>query len=77
MYVNINKLKGKLVEKGISVVQLAERMGINKATMYRKLENGGLGLSVKDANLIVEILGLTLQEAMEIFFAKKVALYAT
>ena len=73
MYVNINKLKGKLVEKGISVVQLAERMGINKATMYRKLENGGLGLSVKDANLIVEILGLTLQEAMEIFFAKKVA----
>lgn len=73
MYVNINKLKGKLVEKGLSVVQLAERMGINKATMYRKLENGGLGLSVKDANLIVEILGLTLQEAMEIFFAKKVA----
>lgn len=73
MYVNINKLKGKLVEKGFSVVQLAERMGINKATMYRKLENGGLGLSVKDANLIVEILGLTLQEAMEIFFAKKVA----
>jgi len=73
MYVNINKLKGKLVEKGLSVAQLAERMGINKATMYRKLENGGLGLSVKDANLIVEILSLSLQEAMEIFFAKKVA----
>ena len=73
MYVNIPKLKGKLTEMSMSVEELAEKMGINKATLYRKMANGGLGFSVKDANLIVEILQLTLDEAMAIFFARKVA----
>jgi len=73
MFVNVNKLKGKLVERGMSIADLAEKMGINVATLYRKLGNGGLGLSVKDANLIVDILSLSLQDAMEIFFAQKVA----
>ena len=73
MFVNINKLKAKLVERSMSVEDLAQKMGINKATLYRKMNNGGVGFSVKDANLIVDILGLTLQEAMEIFFAQKVA----
>ena len=73
MYVNIPKLKGKLVEKGMTVEQLADAMGINKATLYRKMGNGGLGFTVKDANEIVDILQLTLEEAMAIFFAQKVA----
>lgn len=73
MFVNINKLKAKLVERSMSVEDLAQKMGINKATLYRKMGNGGVGFTVKDANLIVDILGLSLQEAMEIFFAQKVA----
>lgn len=73
MFINIQKLKGKIVELGLSIAEVAEKMEINKATLYRKLENGGATLTVKDANLLVKILDLTAEEAMSIFFAQKVA----
>lgn len=73
MFINIQKLKGKIVEVGLSIADVAEKMGINKATLYRKMENGGTTLTVKDANLLVKILNLTADEAMAIFFAEKVA----
>jgi len=73
MFINIQKLKGKIVELGLSIAEVAEKMEINKATLYRKLENGGATLTVKDANLLVKILDLTAEEAMAIFFAQKVA----
>ena len=71
--VNVNKLKGKIVEKGLSVSALAEKIGIDRATLYRKLENDGAGLLVKDANSIASALDLTYDEAMSIFFARYVA----
>lgn len=73
MFINIQKLKGKIVELGLSIAEVADKMEINKATLYRKLENGGATLTVKDANLLVKILDLTAEEAMAIFFAQKVA----
>ena len=73
MFINIQKLKGKIVELGLSIAEVAEKMEINKATLYRKLENGGATLTVKDANLLVKILDLTAEESMAIFFAQKVA----
>ncbi len=73
MRVNINKLKGKIVEKGLSIALVAEQMGIDRATLYRRLDNCGAGLLVKDAHKIAEILDLTCEEAMSIFFAEQVA----
>lgn len=71
--VNINRLKGKIVERGMSVSSLAQKIGIDRATLYRKLENDGAGLLVKDANNIAAALGLSYDEAMSIFFARYVA----
>lgn len=71
--VNVNRLKGKIVERGMSVAALAEKIGIDRATLYRKLENDGAGLLVRDANNIASVLGLTYDEAMSIFFARYVA----
>lgn len=71
--VNVNKLKGKIVEKGMTVEQLARKMGVNKSTIYRKLNNAGETFTIKDANLICSILGLTGQEAAGIFFNQYVA----
>ena len=34
--VNTNKLKGKIVECGMNISELAELIGIDKATLYRK-----------------------------------------
>lgn len=72
-YVNINKLKGKIVEKDMTVTSLAEKIGVDRATLYRKLDNGGAGLTVKDANNIAVALDLSYEESMSIFFARYVA----
>ena len=73
MFVNVNKLHGKIKELGLSVGDVAEKMEIDRSTLYRKLGNNGAGLTVKDAQMLVEILGLTEQEALDIFFAREVA----
>ncbi len=43
--VNVNKLKGKIVERGLNVENLAERIGLDRATLYRKLGSVELCLS--------------------------------
>lgn len=73
MFVNVDKLHGKLREMKLSVADVAEKMGIDKSTLYRKLGNSGAGLTVKDAQQLIEILQLTNEDAVLIFFAREVA----
>ncbi len=70
--VNINKLKGKIVEKGLKVERVAELMGIDKSTLYRKLGNSE-NITIKDADKLVEILEISTDEATAIFFSQYVA----
>ena len=73
MNVNVNKLKGKIVENGMTVSALAEKIGVDRATLYRKLSNNGETMLVKDANAIVSALHLTGGDALAIFFSQVVA----
>lgn len=73
MNVNVNKLKGKIVENGMTVTTLAEKIGMDRATLYRKLSNNGETMLVKDANAIVSAMNLTSEEALAIFFSQIVA----
>jgi ribosome-binding protein aMBF1 (putative translation factor) len=68
--INVNKLKGKIVEKGLSVEQLAEQMQINKSTLYRKLASGGELFTIKEANMIAKILELDFKEVNDIFLIR-------
>lgn len=70
---DVNKLKGKVVEKGMNMSQLATKIGIDRSTLYRKLKRQGDTLTVKEVNLIVRALGLTKDEAVDIFFTNKIA----
>lgn len=71
--VNINKLKGKIVEKGMTIEKLAEKIGIDRSTIYRKMGASGEPFTIREANLICKALGLDGQEAMAIFFSHYVA----
>ncbi|WP_277680354.1 helix-turn-helix domain-containing protein [Gracilibacillus dipsosauri] len=71
--VNIMKLKGKIVERGMNVGQLAEKMGIDRATLYRRINNNGDSFTIREANQICEILDLSKEEAIAIFFKNEVA----
>jgi len=74
---NINKLKGKIVEKGINISDLAMSLGMNKSTLYRKLKNNGENISIKEAVGIIDKLDLSVEEANAIFFNQFVAFNAT
>ena len=65
---NVNKLKGKIVEKGLSIEKVAEIIGIDKSTLYRKLNAGGHDITIGEAHKIYNALDLAPYEAFEIFF---------
>ena len=48
--VNVNKLKGKIVERGLNVDGLAEKVGMDKSTFYRKLANEGSTFTIGEAD---------------------------
>lgn len=70
---NINKLKAKIIERGHNVEWLAKVAGINKTTMYRRLNAGGGDFTLKEVAAIREALELTIEETNLIFFADSVA----
>lgn len=70
---DISKLKGKIAEKGLTVPSLADKIGMNKATLYRKMDDGGRTMLIKEAKAIATALNLTADEAVAIFFAPIVA----
>ncbi len=71
--VNVNKLRGKIVENGLNMSTLAIKLEIDRSTLYRKINSEGDKLTIKEANEIVEILNLDSKEAMTIFFGHIVA----
>lgn len=71
--INVNKLKGKIVEKGMNIELLSEKIGLDKSTMYRKLNAKGETFTIKEAKSIISVLELNQDEANSIFFANIVA----
>ena len=71
--VNTNKLKGKIVECGLNISELAELIGIDKATLYRKINANGQTITIKEADMISKELKLSKDEVNDIFFSQFVA----
>ena len=72
MMVDTNKLRGRMVEKGISQEGLAKAIGLDRSTVNRKLKTGE-DFSIGEANRIAEALHLSRDEAVSIFFTSIVA----
>lgn len=71
--VNVMKLKGKIVENGMTVGRLADKIGIDRSTFYRRLENKGESFTIRETIKICDALNLTRDEAVGIFFTHYVA----
>lgn len=65
---NINKLRGKIVEKEMNIEALAAVIGINRASLYRKL-NDAEKITIGEASKMKEALEMSDAEAYEIFLA--------
>lgn len=71
--VNVNKLKAKFMENGLNVDAMAQKLGVDKATLYRRLSNNGESFTIGEADAISAELKLTGEEVNAIFFAQYVA----
>lgn len=64
----LNKLKAKIVEHGMNVETLAERIGMERSTLYRKLNNFEK-ITIGEAIRMKDALGMTDAEASDIFLS--------
>lgn len=71
--VDVDKLKKKISEKRMNVKTVAEQIGIDESTLYRKLNANGMTLTVGEVYKIIDALGISKKEAESIFFSKKLA----
>lgn len=65
---NVNKLKGKIVSNGMNVGELAEAIGIDKSSLYRKLNNFEK-ITIGEALKMKDVLSMNNDEACEIFLS--------
>lgn len=72
MPINVNLLKSKLALINKTISSLAEDLGMNKSTFYRKVK-GESDFTRKEISDIVIILDLNYQDMCAIFFAREVA----
>jgi predicted transcriptional regulator len=63
---NVNKLKGKMVEKNMNVETLASQINIDRSSLYRKLNNAEK-ITIGEAMKMKEVLEMSSSEAYEIF----------
>ena len=74
---NVAKFKAAIVERGTSVAELADAVGLSKSTLYRKISTGGDDFTIGEVLSITKALHLSSDEGQQIFFAQNVARNAT
>ena len=65
---NAFKLKAKIVERNITMEELAKQIGISNTTLYRKIKYP-LRLTLLEVIKLKDILDMTDKEAIDIFLA--------
>lgn len=70
---NCLKLKGIIVEKGLTQEGVAKMIGMNKSTFYRKIKSNGANFTVGDVRALITAVQLTAAEVRDIFFPDFVA----
>lgn len=66
---NITRLSDKIAQKGLTISALADSIGVNKSTFYRKLNNGGDNFLLWEIESVAKHLGLSQQDIIEIFLS--------
>lgn len=64
----LNKLKARIIELGMNVEGLADKIGMERSTLYRKLNNFEK-ITIGEAIRMKDALSLTEAEATEIFLS--------
>ena len=64
--VNTYRLKGVIVENGKTQKDIAEAIGVDKSTFYRKMKEGS-SFTIGEVNKLIKVIPLADNEIKEIF----------
>ncbi len=67
--VNTNKLRGKIVEQGLTFGRLAQMIGVSPSTLGRKIRNVS-DMTLEEVELIRDSLNIPPNRIMEYFFTE-------
>ena len=67
MQTNMDLLRGKMAERKVTKEELAQKIGVDASTFYRKMRDEGVSFTVGQMHKIVDALGLSHDEATAIF----------
>lgn len=65
---NVRKLKGRMLEEGVTQELLAKSLGSSRSTVHRRLNEHPDELTVGEAKKISRLLGLSDTDKLQIFF---------
>ncbi|MBQ4518338.1 MAG: helix-turn-helix transcriptional regulator [Clostridia bacterium] len=68
--VNTNKLRGRIVEQGLTFGSLAMKVGISPSTLGRKIRNVS-DMTLEEVERIRDVLGIPTNRIMEYFFTEE------
>lgn len=68
--VNNNKLRGRIVEKGLSVGKVAEDIGLSASTLGRKLR-GIADMTLREVEMLCHVLDIPKNEILTYFFVQE------
>lgn len=72
MILKYAKLRGRMIEMGVTQADIAEALGVSKQAVSKKF-TGSCGFSQKDILKICDLLDITIEEIGSFFYAQEVA----
>lgn len=70
--INTNKIKGRIVELGLTQRDIANALGVALPTVSQKINNIR-AMDIKEAFIIAEVLNIPDEEFREYFFKEEIA----
>lgn len=71
--VNIEKLRAAMEAGGVSIEDAASALGVNRATLYRRLQQAGASFTLEEVSKLADLLRLNRAEMETIFFDRELA----
>lgn len=68
IHTDVEKLQEVIADSGVSYTKMAKMLGINRSTLYRKMQKNSL--TIAEIQKMAEVLNLTGRQATDIFLAQ-------
>lgn len=65
--VNANKLRGKIMENGMTIGTVADAIGISASTLGRKIKNQA-DMTLNEVEMLCSVLDIPREQILQIFF---------